>query len=171
MFEPEVDYVEYMDALQFAQDKLAKATKGFLSLPESWTDEQAAIYDKYSSVVTEFMRNPDCRCSGRVVESTYSGSSSYLKLKLDPAPRHPAVPKLVSITGYNHEHGNQIYKLHRRQGDKVVIHGFLEPPIWRLADFEEGEDDVANRWFKLKPAKFHKFLIQLKNELYGGNKY
>jgi hypothetical protein len=124
-----VKYTEYLDEIRRrleAQDALLK------KLPkdsDKWLSDERVLYDRHSTAVSNMMANPACECIGRVVDKSTGDGWVSVQLSLDPRPKSPNIPFLLSITAYRNMHSDRdYYHLHSAMiGSRIAVRGVLLP--------------------------------------------
>lgn len=143
-----VDYTAEMDVLQFAREAKKNATANFPADSSTWTDEHWAIEDEWESTIP-LLENPDCICTGIVTNNEGQNGWVSTLIRLDPPPRHPALPAEIVIHGCCSMHTpSEFVKLLRCSvGDRVEVRGVFYPPM----SYIEHEDQARpGEYFKLK---------------------
>lgn len=150
LFAAPVDYTTAMDELQFARQR---AAEGRARLPEdssSWSDEQWAVYDRLEAMVPtqQYYDNPDCVCRG-IVTAVNLGGYMWVDLKLDPPPRHPALPKGIRVFGNMEVQTRSDFAKLRALtiGQRAEIRGTLYPPMSYISSPDEAG---TGEYFRLK---------------------
>lgn len=140
-FRPPVDFVEEMDRLQYAREAKEKAIATFPTDQSTWSDDQWAIYDQWDDDIPD-LGAEKCICRGLVAKNNLDWDHPVVEIILDPPPRHHALPKTISISGWRHKNSNSDCDLlnSMQVGDHATIRGFYHPPTFYIPSPEWARD-------------------------------